>query len=69
MNHNPLELKVRNTVMVDNDKPNRSKVEIVHITTHGMFATVRSLDTGNEWCVMTYRLSRIKEKEDGLQEN
>jgi hypothetical protein len=57
MNHNPNNVIVGQSAILDLERSNRSKVEVKHITIHGMFAAVT--DGKNTWAVMTKRLTPI----------
>lgn len=64
MDHNKHNLQIGETVMLDNDKANRSEVVIVRMTPNKMFSTVRpaalkEVFPSDCWDVMTNRLSPI----------
>lgn len=56
------ELEAGITVLVDSDLANGGgKVEVVRQTPKKLFTTVKDVESGNEWDIMTYRLTKLKQ--------
>ena len=65
MNHNPHNLQIDDTVILDEDYSNSSEVIIVSFTPQQLYAMVREPDDknrSNAWTVMTNRLTPKKNK-------
>ncbi len=62
--NNPNDVKVGETVMLDRDFNNKSKVKILFITIRNVYSSVMSSDgTGDAWTVMTSRLTKLTPEE------
>ena len=59
MNHNPHNLKVGDTVILDEEYNNASEVEIISFTPDELTAFILSPEDGDRWVVMTSRLTPI----------
>lgn len=60
MNHNPHNLKVGDTVILDEDVDGGFQVVITTFSPNYLFAIVRWIYDGEYWQVMTNRLTPIK---------